>query len=435
MEFEAEYIYDKMIIYDDYNNLKFNYLYIMELSDYKKIGYTKIHHKELKHHASSGINCLIEMFRFEYKNNIYICFHVVSNIMVSSDYPILKFAYKLHNSYIISKNDPFRDIKNIVYRQGIERSHVGLNCISTTHLLELVANKVEYSLFLKERGLMDNTKVTIPGYKLKNKHIKIPYTKPTPYGIRYLDGLENFHSEELVVVQNINKIAINHEFRCYCIDGKIDFAIIKEHGNKSDNKYICINSELDSNDNDSNICKIIKEHKKHIHDICEKTFDAMNRLVHYRLLKLKYEIDSANFIINNVADSNSKITDADKKAMLHTLLSLSNNRKKILIAYINGNYNKSIDPETFTIPVMDYSVKEDIYPIYDHFMRIDIALPDGDNYDKVTVSNIEVFEDDKIKFKVIKDVVQTNGNYFNKIYQYILYKIISNNPKKFTRLV
>jgi hypothetical protein len=353
--------------------------------------------------------------------------------MVSGDYPILKFAYKLHNSYIINNNDPFRDIKNIVYMQGIERSHVGLNCISTTYLLELVANKVEYSLFLQERGLMDNTKVTIPGYKSKNKYIMIPYTKPTSYGVRY-SGFENFHTEDLVVEQNINKLAINQEFRCYCIDGKIDFAIIKEHGSNVKNKYICINSELDSN-NDSNICKIIKEHKKHIHDICEKTFNAMNRLVHYRLLKLKYEIDSANFIINNVADSNSKITDADKKAMLHTLLSLSNNRKKILIAYINGNYNKSIDPETFTIPIMDYSVKEDVYPIYDHFMRIDIVLPDGSNYDKVTVSNIEAFENDKIKFKIIKDVVQTNGNSFNKIYQYILYKIISNNSKKFTRLV
>jgi hypothetical protein len=279
---------------------------------------------------------------------------------------------------------------------------------------------------------MENTKLTVYGNVSNNKHISIPYSKSGAHGIRQYDGSLNFHINDLIVVQDINRIAIDYEFRCYCIDGKIDFAIIKSNNSKSSKKYISMNSELDGDD--SKICNIIKEHKDDIQKLCKKTFYAMNRLIHYRLLKLKYELDSAKFIISNVEDVDSKINTIDKKAMLYTLLSLSNTRKKILLSYINGKYNKSIDPETFTIPVMDYSVKEDNYPVYDHFMRIDIALPDGGDYKKVTVSNIEGFGDSRLKFKIIKDVVHTDIT-FDKLYQYILYKIVSNNSAKFTKLV
>ena len=432
MEIEAEYVYDKIAIYDKYSDLVFKYIYIIEASDYKKIHRTKIHQNDLAKQPDAGINCLIELFRFKNNDILYVCFRVVSNIMVSGYYPMMRYAYKLHNSYTVD-GKPYGDIKDIVYRQGVERSHIGVNCISTTYLSELIANKVEYSLFLKDRGLMDNTKLTVYGDVSKHKHVKIPYAKPTKHGVRQHDGLLNFHTSDLIVVQDINRIAIDYEFRCYCIDGKIDFAVIKSNNSKSDSKYTCINSELDGDD--SKICKMIKEHKDAIQKLCTKTFYAMNRLVHYRLLKLKYELDSAKFIISNVGDMDDKINTIDKKAMLYTLLSLSNTRKKILLSYINGKYNKSIDPETFTIPVMDYSAKEDNYPIYDHFMRIDIALPDGGDYKKVTISNIDTFGDNRLKFKIIKDVVKTDGHNFNKVYQYILYKIVSNNPRKFTELV
>jgi len=43
MEIESVYIYDNTMIHNNYSDLMFNYIYIIELSDYKKIGYEKIH--------------------------------------------------------------------------------------------------------------------------------------------------------------------------------------------------------------------------------------------------------------------------------------------------------------------------------------------------------------------------------------------------------
>lgn len=40
---------------------------------------------------------------------------------------------------------------------------------------------------------------------------------------------------------------------------------------------------------------------------------------------------------------------------------------------------------------MDYAVKENDYPVYDNFMRIDLALPDDNKFDKVMVLEVEPF--------------------------------------------
>lgn len=433
MHLEYGYIYDPLYIGDFGDNLLYNYFYVMDSNDFDELNVSKLDFNEFTPETGSIFNTAIKIFTFKHNGRNYVAFYVSNNIKLLSNYPVFRFAYKLKGSYSIDYGLHFHDTKNMLYSQGIERNKIGLNCISTTYLMELLANRLEYTLFLSDRGLMHNVEIEdyLSHRSYRKDNIKFPNTGERIAKSTY-DAISltyNRHSQ--VIRQRKNKLGELYDIRCYCIDAETVFIIVKD---KIKGKTYCVDIQnRKSNASSEDIIKKIIKNSEEIKKVCKKTFNAMNRLIHYRMLKLKYELDSAEYIVGDLENNNSKITPRDKKTVLYILTSLDNDRKNAVIAYINGSYGKSIDPNSFNRPVLEYSEKLDNYPIYDHFMRIDIFLPDDKAYDKVSVCNIEPFSMVKDKFSKIKSCLG-DGDKFISTSQYILYKIVKSNADFFTDL-
>ena len=433
MILESEYIYDSTLVNEYSNYLVYSYFYIINNTDYNDIGTRKIHFNDRFKHEDNTANMLIELFKFTQESKKYVCFYVESPVNILGDYPILRYAYKRKDSYIIGSRKPFRDIKDIIYSQGIERSHIGFDCISTTYLNEIVSNKIEYTLFFIERGLMYNTELVrhINGAVYKHKFVKAPYSSGSKCAFYQELPQHGCYTDDLVIVQPVNKTLKYYELKCHCINGEIDFVLVKQVRSKSG--YVCMNSNLEGPDLVPELRNMVNKYKNEIKKVCSDAFKAMNRLIHYRLIKLQHELNAAEYIISEVAHKNNAVTSKDKKSMLFVLTSLVNSRKKALIQYINSTHGKSIDFETFTRPIMDYAVKEDKYPTYDNFMRIDLALPDGDRFNKVMVLEVEPFASGRLKYDIIDKCLTEKENFVTSS-QYLMAKIIKSAPDKFTNL-
>lgn len=443
MILEPGFAYDS-IVSTDYSTIisdltECNYLYIMEKNDFDDIGLEKIHFNN-RASIATMTDALIELFTFKHNKVEYVCFYVEVPVRTYSDYPVKRFGFKLKDTYVTNKMYSKKSIRDVMHAQAIEREKIGLECISTPYLNELCANKIEYALFLTERKLMYNTKLVnhVYGREYRHKYIKVPYSRRSNCTHYETFNDMNCHTDDLLVVQDRNRSLQDYEMRCYCIDGEVDFILVKRNESKKD--YLCVRLDKETKVPDAELKKLLNKHGSDLKKICKKTFDAMNRLIHYRMSKLKYEKDMAEYIAGDVAYKSSKykgsraMTTHDKKTIVYVLTSLVNSRKKMMIDYLNGTYGKMIDDETFTRPVQDYSTKEDEYPVYDHFMRIDIALPDGKKFDKMMVLDVKPFSSERVKYRVIKDCVD-DGSKFKASFQYLLSRIVKKNADKFTELV
>jgi len=174
---------------------------------------------------------------------------------------------------------------------------------------------------------------------------------------------------------------------------------------------------------------LFKKYQEEIHSICHDTYLAVNAMVGMRIIKQSKDEANARKVIQDIESSGYKLSSDEKLKIKYYLTSLVNNEKIKLVDSLNRRYKQNIDVELFTTYLSD---QEDLLDrpnelkIYDRFMRVDISVPDGGKYDRVTVTEIEPYASGIYGYDTIGKCMRSeNNNDFININQYNLYKIVS----------
>lgn len=401
-------MYDKILLGNGSSPF-YKFMYVMTLEDFEDIGKIIISHSEYVKNPLEHISgVLIEYVRFVINKVKYVCFYVDIDMRIMNEYSIYRFVHKTKDIYNLG-GKYFSGINSLAFMQGLERNKIGKNAVATAYLDELVANKVEYVYYLKEKGLMNSKLRHYMDIDRYRNDAKIPYVNKYTNSSYDYDSEKHYDMSDEIVVDKTDGLYL----KCFCVSGDID--LILDHKK-------CIYSKF------TKTSKGLGEKKlRKIQKICKRVFLGMNKLIWYRMVKLRYETDMAKFMVGDIGHKEKKLTEQLKQTFIHVLTSLVNSRKRYIIDYMNHTFGKSIDYDTFTMPVMNYVEKKDEYDIYDNFMRIDIDISDkGD----ITVVNIESYTTDKTKYKYVKDFVPKNKG-IEHMKQFLLKRIVETSKSRF----
>lgn len=407
--------------------------------------------KKLNEHAE-----IEHLFYFKRNSEIYECFFVVKDCLVKVPqhyrHHIKTYPYKMYDTYVMGDTRIFNSIQDILMCQGFDRDAYGENCISTVYLNEICSNKIEYIKYLSKHGLMIET--VIKPYKqgkgqneYPGRYVKAPYSSRSVCAFYEKVDAKCF-LEDGVIVQEKNHLLDKYEFKCYVIDGKIQMTVVRLAGK---NINICVPeddqdySEQEFPSIPDNIKQMVKKYKKEMEIVCKKTFYCMNSLIHMRIQKLEKDEEAIGDVMDVI--SGASLSIHDKKVIRYVLNGLVNSEKIKILNTIDKKYNKKIGQpliDVLTKPINNYvdmldtnnnSEHTDItipknFKIYDRFMRVDMALPDGKKYNKITVTEIEPFASGIYMYKTIGPCMRNDDyNKFDNITMYNLYKIISTENK------
>jgi hypothetical protein len=311
--------------------------------------------------------------------------------------------------------------------------------------------------------------VSNPLSELKdNNVIKYPYHSTSrcvfmPKGSYHIKRSE--HNECFVdhgyIVQKYNPTLEEVEFKSHVINGEVYYIMTRY---KKD-KYKCVHNFKTKHEIVGNI---VNQHKDEIREVIKQAFDAMNRLRFIKEKRLKHETNrlyrlvrklvepyteqigdvsfldkydchvrdkklnilyQKSFLPSHIVDFLKLFRDGKYKcsfeAMYTSLLTnykldRLNALKKALNqddvdtdqnnSDINQNVVVLIDKLIHLYSMSDYEfdqkhLKDVDHPIKDFYMRIDIALPDGVNYHKCYVNEIEPLASGKGEYKALQKCI------------------------------
>lgn len=416
---EFTYIPDDIELKDKDNktsrHLKMRFVYVCPSDVFDQIKQSATH------------NNVKELFYFIKSNTQYTAFFVVETEQVSMYIHLIKhiieYPYKLYDTYVMGDTRIFNNIEDILICQGYDRDAYGSNCLSTTYLNELCSNKLEYVKYFAKHGLMSNTTIqkygSYPGF-----YVKAPYSSRSVCASKGNLDQSKCYTKEGVIVQAENHMLKKYEIKCYVINGSITMTIVRLDGI---NRNICVKDDMSNISPD--LQNLLREYKSQIQYTCRTAFYCMNSLIKMRLDKLEHDSQEAEYVIDAM---NININKREKLRIKYILTSLVNSAKYDLIDEINTKYNKTFDVSKFTKNVVDYNdplktMHNHNVKIYDTFMRIDLALPDDRDYNRITVTEIEPLASGIYLPKTVVPCMKSNElNDFNSIVKYNLYLILSN---------
>lgn len=404
-------------------HLKFRFVYTCPDKIYDKI----------KDTVNNNINNNIhKLFYFMRNNDIYICFFLINDIDVHLptylSNKIKCYPYKMYDTYVMGETRIFTDIKDILMCQGVDRDMYGTNCISTTYLNEICSNKMEYIRYFMKHNLMIGT--YIKSYKQNSDlnvytgmYVKAPYSSRSACAAYEQVGSECF-LEDGVIVQEKNNMLNKYEIKCYVLDGKVIMIIVRLDGI---NYNVCVPDDYKGVSDDIRL--IVETYRNDIYEICEKGYNSINALTNMRITKLKFDEKYVSNLFDDLKKSNINLSNDEKMEIKYILTGLVNSEKIKLINEINDKYNKNYDYNPIIKKINDYDdpiENKTDYKIYDRFMRIDMAVPDNNIYNKMTITEIEPFASGIYMYKTIGPCLKNNNlNKFDNITKYNLYNIIS----------
>lgn len=440
-------------------HLKFRYVYTCPADIFNQIT-----------NASNQTNNVRELFYFKKDDNLWIGFFVIETEDIDlpnrSISEISEYPYKLYDTYVLGETRIFTNIEDILINQGYDRDAYGENSISTTYLNEICSNKIEYIKYFLKHGLMLGT--WIKPYRkneeniFPNMYVKAPYSSRSACASLNKIDSKLCYLDDGIIVQEENKTLGKYELKCYVLDGRITMKIMRLNGQ---NFNMCIPDDMKNVPSD--IKKIINKYKKEIEEVCMKVYYYMNALIAMRVAKLENDTIEAKKIIDELKNNNSaNLTDPELLRIKYILTGIINIPKVDLITSLNNTYSKSYDVEKLTrdivdypdpfdqineIVAYDYKSKEsridtnnfsDIMSnikIYDRFMRVDMALPDTDQYgvyNKITVTEIEPLASGIYLYKTIGPCMKDDDlNTFDNIVKYNLHSIISSIDNSNSQMV
>lgn len=365
-----------------------------------------------------------------------------------SSVKIFSSCYKNADSYIIGPLKPFEHIYPIIQQQYHNRIQID-RVISTIILNELTAEKLSYHKYLIDLDIIpkNTTQVFIRNVddeydeidskiddRIENNMVlKYPFHSTSKCVFlpsdKFVDKNVCFKNHGFIL-QKMNDTLKDVEFKTHYIVGGELYAMVRY---KLNDYYF---SQKGTSPFDF-IQEINNVYKRDMSDLQTRTFDAMNRLRFikevrnnhemrrvYRLVKalIVPYVDNTDFL--DTYDVKVWNKDLDK---LHTLNVLPSHIREFLKPFTDGEnicYFDAMFSSLLTSYKLDrlMELKEEIksdhkllkmvdklinnykmsdmefdnhhlknvtHPILDFYMRIDIAIPDGDHYQKCYVNEIE----------------------------------------------
>ena len=341
--------------------------------------------------------------------------------------------YKMYDTYVMGDTRTFNDIYDILINQGYDRDTYGKNMISTTFLNELCSNKLEYITYFVKHGLMVNTVITKNNKtnKFKGSYVKAPYSSRSVCAQFEQIKKNKCYVEEGVIVQTTNEMLKKYEIKCYVLDGNIYMTLIRLDGMNSN---ICI-KDFDQvtgeteTDGLNEIKQLLIQHADDLRKTARKAYYRINSLIGMRLKKLEKDEKETKKILQMIRHADPTITQTYIRDIRYILIGLVNSEKIKLINHLNSYYKLNISSDILTNTVNSYASEtdetEEKLTIYDRFMRIDMALPDGNKYNQVTVTEIEPFASGIYLYSTVGPcMINDDLNTFENITTYNLHKIL-----------
>lgn len=347
---------------------------------------------------------------FKYNDYFYLIFWVKKNkkyfkTTKKIDLDIGYYLIKTEDSYMIRKNEG-KTIKDIIQQQYCDISYIKYkipNILSTVWLNLITSNKILYQQFFIEEKIIKNSYITTfeNAKKIDTKKyvLKTPYSSASYCVTQYNRQLpKECYTEEGIIVQKINKSLKDIELKLHVFNGKIMYGNIKNYNIDVDT----IDQELNVISKNKKILQpIITKHKKDIRELCDKVFFKMNEFV--ACMKYKLLCEYKNFIIPLKLDKKIFMSFFTQKK-LKTLENLKKSNK-------NNKNNKLIDEYIEYINVEPSVIMKQmpqINDVMDLYMRIDLMMPDNENYKTVSLLEIEPFASGKGYILNIKDAININ---------------------------
>lgn len=413
------------------------YFYISKAKDYealnvpkfKFIEYFSVEYEAEREKTEEPV--LIELTRFTSDNDDteYIAWYCDKDIVID-DIKVYRYAYKRHDTYIIGERKIYTNIDKIVYTQGVERLAIGGECISSVYLNELLANKVEYHLWLMDHDLIKHTIIEqySPNKKYDGMYIKAPYSSGSGCVAENVSTLHNkiCYTMGDVIVQKKNFSLRYLELKCQVIDEKIQYILVK----RIREGYICLNKDFVCTD--KKLESRVRKYRDDIERICKEAFRLINHLVMIRAHKLESDNMYIDQILKQIHEKD-ELTDLEKDRIRFTLISLVTARKRTLIKNIREKYQVDIDEERLNMSLIEYHKNHNVP--YDKsksekYMRIDLALPDYKNYYDITVLEVEPFASGRLHYGIIKDCIYDSDKYTSTSH-HLISEIIKGNKDFF----
>ena len=416
----------------------------------KKINnYYIIHKKNLNKFKKEDIQILLIVKKYAY---------VVFIKDYKIDIPYIKKFYITKDIYLISKstitpyyneNDVYNSLYKSLYMQYLHKKIEKDNLLST-YFKSITSNKLIYTNYLIDCGLIYNTKICYN----KICYNKIPstfnnYVIKTPYSLSGECVFFNKINKKIFInnkclynngyiLQKYNKSLSITEIRVGVINGDILFVIADDK--KIKNRLYYAHKYLEIKNN-KEINKLLQIYKKDISTLINKTFYTMNRLVYMYKKKNKSDITLILKTFNKKTENefNIYIIKLLKKKIhaMSILTCLSINMKnELLNSIIKHLPNKTKDIKILqNILNMKYSDYEKTIKIpkniiIESYMRIDIALPDNINYNRIYVNEVESFSAGKPDIKyILKSKQNKNFKYLNDLIIHNILKTRKHNIK------
>jgi hypothetical protein len=333
--------------------------------------------------------------------------------------------FKTEDSYVV-KDIKIKELIHLHYCDLKNQNYNIKNILSTVWLNILTSNKILYHKYFIKEGYIKNTQIidkkNIKNFDLKKYIIKAPYSSTSRCVTLYNNKLsKKCITEEGLIVQKINKTLNYIELKLHTFNGNIIYGNIK---NILNNDKLTVNKDLDIifyKDNERQY--LINKYKNDIINICKEVFHKMNLFTLAMKYKLKYE--NKNFIkpLNLKEEDFYNFFEKIKINKLNNIKKMEKNITNIKLI------NKYIDFINLDINFFINKIKKPI--IYDDlYMRIDLIFPDGINYHKISLLEIEPFACGKGYILNIKNAVDIqNINYFpnssqSLVFSYVLQHII-----------
>ena len=405
--------------------IKIHYYYLIEDKDVKPIE-----------------NDVTVIFKKKYKNKLFFFILVVDDTYTDKNF--IDFTYQNYDKYLIGNNKPLKNLDEVLYMQYLDKKHMDINNISTSYLMALTSNKLVYTQFLIDKGLIYNTKIidnkTVQ-QKFQGYVLKYPYSSTEK--CVFINKLKKNYcfKEEGYILQKFNDSIEQLELKCHTTNGKILYIAIRI----GKSFYICCDKNLVTGF--KYVDNLLKKYSKEIKSLCFNTYLEMNKLVNlYKIRTLKelnilYSLLKKKTNTKNISKLNNALKNINKSNLNiePIMLSPCKNRKitllnKIKCLFEDCDLNKGIDLliKLLEVPYSQYEGKfnESIDTIYDEYMRIDIALPDNKDYNKCYINEVEPYACGKTDIYVVRKCLVDSFEYKN---EKILSRIISRNIKNYDK--
>lgn len=279
-----------------------------------------------------------------------------------------------------------KELLEIIYKIGFHRSIIN-KAVSSLTLYELLAEKIQYHIYLTAFGLISNVKISKYQHDkcYVDKYIKIPFV----------------HNSETTIIGNINGEQI-----CEC----------RNH----DKEKIAIVTMIGTN-----IIDITKNNKATSFDtnkisaFCSEVYKTMITLIDVAKRKKQSDNDIVTEMLKILNKTGYVFSDIDKMRTRYILTSLSNSTKNELMTLLDPKLNNDSFRNMFLMDLLsfykaNYTHKQELKiseTSDEQYMQIHVAIPDGNTYEKLSVIDIVPYSFDKNTITQL--MVAYNSYYIN----------------------